>query len=231
MKKDYFDNELNNVEEEFLSADGDDWNFDDDVYVDASEDDMYAGGGGVQPPTSDPFIVTLYNSTDAAISNVDFLYAAASIGGTNNGVTAGITVSYDVPNITYAMFLYSLLTQSVKIAEMYIECATTSQLTKVIKLDTGNVRGSGGYRLITPRVNPFQNQTTNLVASKIFYMNGFTQLTLATLAAYTSVTFSFYPIMQSSSINQIQKPGKGGQSFSSPQIDGMKILDKKRLSR
>lgn len=225
-------NAFNEANEEFFSFDdqmyaddwsADDWNADDDNDF---SNDVYANGnmnkqGNV--PTSTPFIVSLTNTTTSAISNVAFLNAANSVQDTTTfGLPTGITATYGVAGVSYLTFLYSLLTQSAKIGITYMQSDSQVQLLQTLKLETYNVRGSGAYDTMTPIINPFQQQAGVLVLGNQFILNGFTKLTIASIAASTSVSFKFYPVAEESSIGGLT--GKGANKLSNPKISGVKQL-------
>lgn len=220
--KNFFEDKYNSLDEQFnsfddgdLYADGfenedEDWNMDD-------ESDVYAGGQMTAgKPASQPYIVSLYNSTGAAISDVEFLNAANSIGAANGGVTAGVVPTYDIPGKTYAEFLFSLLTQPTKIGLTYIDSVTAGQIQKSISIETANVRGKSMSDLFVPRMDPNQNQDTVVTMANQFILNGFTKLTIASIATNTTVTFSFYPTIEASSTFQLT--GRAANKFGNPNI-------------
>jgi hypothetical protein len=196
----------------------DDWSANGDV-----DESLYADAGS-NTPTSNPYIISLTNTTGAAISDVSFLNAGNSIGATNSGVTLGVTVSYGISGVTYSNFLYSLLTQPTKIGFTYIESATTSQLTESIRIDTFDVRGKGAYDTYTPALNPFQQQTTVLIMPNQYILNQFTKLTVSSIGAGVTVTFKLYPISVQNSISGII--GKDKNTYAKPQINGTILLNK-----
>lgn len=223
-KQNYFIEKFNAVDEQHNSFNNQDlYGNAGDNWAEFSNQDLYAEGGDVEPD-AEPYTISLYNSTNTAISDVAFLDAIQSIGTTNDGVTAGITPTYDIPGTTYATFLKFLQTQAVWIGKVYIESATAAQLTKAISIETTNVRGKSASEVYSPKKNPYENITTAMVLDKRFILNGWTKLTIASIAAGATVTYSFYAMKETSSTALLT--GKPANKFANPQLVGMKILGK-----
>ena len=168
-------------------------NFDDLNFDDLNAD---AAAETAVPQKSRPYIVTLQNSTGVAVSNVTFINP---IGGLrenvfNSGVNAGIVVSYGYANTTYEDFLRDILTAPARIYQTYIFCGTSEvQLLESIEHTTKNSTGSSQSMTLNPIIDPYQNRGTAAIIEDDFILDRFTTLTLASLAATTTVKFMFYP--------------------------------------
>jgi len=225
--KDIFAKKWDNVNEEYHSTLGDDF------YATQGAgdlDSMYAGGGdefnansnqGFTPATSRPYVFTLDNTTAGTLTDVVWMnaYQAIASGSSNNGITAGVTVSYDIPNITYVQFLQALAGGfSARIGEMYLECATTAQLTKIFQIQYTDMNGDQRSINLSPRLDPNQNQTVNLTLACDFVLDAFTKITIASLQATNDLTVSMYPKARAS--NSRGLVGENDvKAFSNPQIN------------
>lgn len=230
--QDFFSNEFENVNENFLSFDNDmyadDWSNADDSDADGDYEiagDVYANAGVASKKTSTPYIVILTNTNSvSAVANVVFLGASnAMIQGSagNYGVTAGITPTYGIANISYAEFLSSLLTTPTKIGTTMIEASSQAQVMQTIQINVKNVRGSFSGETFTPQINPNQYQSTILEMPNQFILNQWTTLTISSVEKSGWVKFSMYPLVEASTIGGLT--GKKSHSFANPKISGLRL--------
>jgi len=93
---------------------------------------------------------------------------------------------------------------------------TTSQVLQPITLTTQDANGNQAVKILTPVVDPYQNQSGIVDLKQPFRIDGFTKLTFQIFAS-TSVQFQFYP---SDTINVAR--GLGGnpvsKQYGSPKI-------------
>lgn len=202
QNSDFFVHEKKIVNEDFNSAEGfhefdDEMSFDDDYSADATK-------GQQTYPTSDPFIFTLWNTTLAVINNVVCLDASNSIGQFNNGVTAGVTCTYNIPNIVYRQFLYKLVQSSYDIAEIYIDASLPAVAAQVLQIFYYDVQGGSATKSLFPKRDPYQQSATQIIHRWAFTLNGFTRFTIASLAAGATLQFSLYPSKEASMTQHLQ---------------------------
>lgn len=210
--------------ENFHSADGRQ-----DFYAEGNADnwnaDAAAQGSPSQP--SQPMIVTLTNGTASPIANVNFLDAINSTkaGASNNGVTAGVTATYDLPGYDYAQFLQWLKGTPSRIFMITTVSDTPSNLRQSYKVFTYNLSGDDFSKTIFPMKNTFQQATDQFDTKIDFYMTGTTRITLTSIAGSSSITFYFFPFKIASSIGSLDM---GGRTFANPNISGMQVIGDKQ---
>lgn len=215
------------VNEQFVGVDG---FIDDDMYFAGDMNNWWAGAEGdaaaapVAAPAvmrSQPYIITVSNASNAAVT-IDVFGAYIYLN--NAGFTAGsltvsnVTITSNLSNVTY----YNLLNQSsispFTIGSTLISSVngTTSQVLQPITLTTQDANGNQAVKILTPVVDPYQNQSGIVDLKQPFRIDGFTKLTFSIFAS-TSVQFQFYP---SDTINVAR--GLGGnpvsKQYGSPKI-------------
>ncbi len=215
------------VNEQFVGVDG---FIDDDMYFAGDMNNWWAGAEGdaaaapVAAPAvmrSQPYIITVSNASNAAVT-IDVFGAYIYLN--NTGFTAGsltvsnVTITSNLSNVTY----YNLLNQSsispFTIGSTLISSVngTTSQVLQPITLTTQDANGNQAVKILTPVVDPYQNQSGIVDLKQPFRIDGFTKLTFQIFAS-TSVQFQFYP---SDTINVAR--GLGGnpvsKQYGSPKI-------------
>jgi len=215
------------VNEQFVGVDG---FIDDDMYFAGDMNNWWAGAEGdasaapVAAPAvmrSQPYIITVSNASNAAVT-IDVFGAYIYLN--NAGFTAGsltvsnVTITSNLSNVTY----YNLLNQSsispFTIGSTLISSVngTTSQVLQPITLTTQDANGNQAVKILTPVVDPYQNQSGIVDLKQPFRIDGFTKLTFQIFAS-TSVQFQFYP---SDTINVAR--GLGGnpvsKQYGSPKI-------------
>lgn len=218
------------VNEQFVGADG---FLDDDMYFTGGQffdTEIGADGNGaaaapaVAAPSlmrSQPYILTVSNASNAAVT-IDVFGAYIYLN--NAGFSAGsltvsnVTITSNLSNVTY----YNLLNQSsfspFTIGSTLISSVNgvTSQVLQPITLTTQDANGNQAVKILTPVVDPYQNQSGIVDLKQPFRIDGFTKLTFQIYAS-TSVQFQFYP---SDTINVAR--GLGGnpvsKQYGSPKI-------------
>jgi hypothetical protein len=217
------------VNEQFVGADG---FLDDDMYFTGGQffdTDLVGADGAAAAPAvaapslmrSQPYILTVSNASNAAVT-IDIFGAYIYLN--NAGFTAGsltvsnVTITSNLSNVTY----YNLLNQSsfspFTIGSTLISSVngTTSQVLQPITLTTQDANGNQAVKILTPVVDPYQNQSGIVDLKQPFRIDGFTKLTFQIFAS-TSVQFQFYP---SDTINVAR--GLGGnpvsKQYGSPKI-------------
>lgn len=193
----YLQNANRSMNEQFIGVDGVWESFTDDADVAA----FYRAEGGMEaapsPMRSQPYILTVSNASNAAVT-IDVFGAYIYLN--NAGFTAGsltvsnVTISSGLSNTTY----YNLLNQSsvspFTIGSTLISSVNgvTSQVLQPLTLTTQDANGNQAVKILTPTIDPYQNQSGVIELKQAFRIDGFTKLTFSIYAA-TSVQFQFYP--------------------------------------
>lgn len=185
--------------EAFVGVDG---FVDDDMYFTGY--DNFANAEGDAAPMaapvamkSQPYIITVSNASNAAVT-IDVFGAYVYLN--NAGFSAGsltvsnVTISSGLSNTTY----YNLLNQSsvspFTIGSTLISSVngTTNQVLQPLTLTTQDANGNQAVKVLTPTIDPYQNQSGVIELKQPFRIDGFTKLTFVIYAS-TSVQFQFYP--------------------------------------
>ena len=170
---------------------------------------------------SQPYILTVSNASNAAVTiDVFGAYIYLNNAGFSNGslTVSNVTITSNLSNVTY----YNLLNQSsyspFTIGNTLISSVngTAIQVLNPITLTTQDANGNQAVKILTPVVDPYQNQSGIVDLKQPFRIDGFTKLTLSIFAS-SSVQFQFYP---SDTINVAR--GLGGnpvsKQYGSPRI-------------
>jgi hypothetical protein len=212
------------VNEQFIGIDG---FIDDDMYFTASDNFFSAEGDAMpmaQAPSlmrSQPYILTVSNASNAAVTiDIFGAYIYLNNAGFSNGslTVSNVTITSNLSNVTY----YNLLNQSsyspFTIGNTLINSVngTASQVLQPITLTTQDANGNQAVKILTPVVDPYQNQSGIVDLKQPFRIDGFTKLSLQIFPS-SSVQFQFYP---SDTINVAR--GLGGnpvsKQYGSPRI-------------
>ena len=213
------------VNEQFIGVDG---FIDDDMYFAGDMNNWWAGAEGDAAPVaapsmmrSQPYILTVSNASNAAVTiDVFGAYIYLNNAGFSSGslTVSNVTITSNLSNVSY----YNLLNQSAyspfTIGSTLISSVngTASQVLQPITLTTQDANGNQAVKILTPVVDPYQNQSGIVDLKQPFRIDGFTKLTFSIFAS-SSVQFQFYP---SDTINVAR--GLGGnpvsKQYGSPKI-------------
>tara|TARA_R110000751_G_scaffold307535_1_gene429308 strand:+ start:6907 stop:7620 length:714 start_codon:yes stop_codon:yes gene_type:complete len=205
----YFNQAESSANENYLNYGGDGGNY---PSVDAEFDENIYFEGGYQnqngaAPTSQPYIITLSNTTTVAITSNIVGKAFENITATDNGVATGMTYSMGISGTTYVELLYTTLNRPFVIGLTYVDASSQAQALNTLQLKVRDANGNEQLKTLVPTIDPYQNQTDIVALRQTFRWDGFTSLAIDVVASGSS-TFYFYP---SESINPAR--GLAGQSL------------------
>jgi len=187
-----------------------DADFDDYVEAAGGSSQMMnqTGGQGAMggAPTSQPYIITISNSTTNTVASNIIGKAFANITATGNGINTGVTYTMGVSGTTYVEFLYQQLNKPFIVGLTYVDASSQAQALKTLQLKVRDTNGNVQERTIVPTVDPYQQQNDILAIRQSWRWDGFTSIAVD-LNAGASATFYFYP---SENVNLIR--GLAGQS-------------------
>ncbi len=220
----YFEEVNEFANQNFHSFDGDfdfadeDYGFDDD-YSNADAAPMSSA------PTSQPYIVNVQNTTAAAINNVTILGAYTFIGTTAPayGNTAGISISMGIANVTYTEFLYQSMNKPFSVGLTYTSSATANQVLETITVTQKDINGNVSSKVLTPTIDPYQFQTDKIAFKFEYRIDGFTNLTISSILAATTMKIYFYP-SETVSVSRALAGRAAVQDYGNPRVvQGTKI--------
>jgi len=150
-------------------------------------------------PIFKPFILTISNKSDTAISNLDVLGADTYIrnaGFTDGSLTNnGVTISSGMSEMNYEQFLYQCMQQPFSVSLTLIESilGSTSQISQTFTLNTQDANGNQVAQSIEPTFDPYQQESTIVVVKQNFSIDAFTKLNFSIVNASTVFRIHFYP--------------------------------------
>ena len=195
----YFDSASESANESYLSADGyEGWeDIDGDMEGDDYNPEEYTGvvGGRIPTaPTSQPYIISLENTTTNNVSDVTIFKAYENITATANGVATGISLTMGITGVTYTELLYQALNRPFVVGLMYIQSDSSSaQVLETIKLEVRDSNGNIQSKILVPTIDPYQQQSDIVAVQHVYKMDGFTSLTVNRVLASKTMKIYLYP--------------------------------------
>lgn len=147
--------------------------------------------------TSLPYVVNIENTTDKIIENVSLFFGnnqnELAFNSEGNYVENGLIISSGVPQVTYNHIVKNFITNKFNIGLTYIQSVTENQVLEKFTYKHQNSNGVFHGRVITPTIDPYQQQT-NIVCLKTEYtLDGDTEIILHKVHPKTIVRMYFYP--------------------------------------
>ena len=176
--------------------------FDENIYFEGG----YANQTGASP-TSQPYIMTLSNTTTADIASNIIGKAYENITDATNGINTGMTYTMGISGTTYVEFLYTTLNKSFVVGLSYVDASSQAQALKTLQLKVRDANGNEQLKTLVPTIDPYQNQTDIIALRQTFRWDGFTSIAVDVVGS-GSATMYFYP---SENINPAR--GLAGQSI------------------
>ena len=172
----------------------------------SNDNDEFAGTDQVQEKKENPedsikfsmpYIVNIENTTDKIIENVSLFFGNSqneyAFDKKGNYVANGLIISSGVPQVTYNHIVKNFINNKFNIGLTYIQSVTENQVLEKFTYKHQNSNGVFHGRVITPTIDPYQQQT-NIVAVKTEYtLDGDTEIILHRIHPKTIVRMYFYP--------------------------------------
>lgn len=208
----------NNAEaNEWLSADGWDsaegWNEAD------AWDSADAGNAPAQQQIrmSQPYILQLVNACTSAIADVDIGDSFANRAATNFGQNTNITTTSTVSGVTYREYLAASESSPFKVGRTMIISTSAGQLDQTWAVTHRNTAGKRQDFIISPTLDPNQNQTDRVIDDTEYLMDGMTRLRANQINASATVTIRQY-LMSKFSPVQIVAGRPSEQYYAKPNL-------------
>lgn len=175
---------------EWLNADG----WDDADAWDSSADAWDSADAAPQvSKTSQPYIIQMVNACSSAISSVDIGDSYANRFADLFNQSSNITFSMNVSGLTYIEFLAQTESQPFRIGKTVIVSATAAQFNQTVTITHRDSTGKRLDEVITPFIDPYQNQTDRIISDFNYVFDGFTRLRFNQIAASATVTVWLFP--------------------------------------
>jgi hypothetical protein len=200
----YFSDVRDYANDHFFSYDGGDGMDDFDGAFEFADYDSFSDydnatgnqlGGTASAATSQPYILNVENTTASAVANVTILGAFSQLGtaAPHYGNTSAISITMGIANVTYTEFLYQSMIKPFTVGLTYIQSATSSQVLETVTVTQKDVNGNVASKVLTPTVDPYQQQTDKVAFKFEYRIDGYTNLTISQVLGNTNVKFYFYP--------------------------------------
>ena len=192
-------------------------------------DYLNANGGssaGLGGATSQPYILSVANSTAAAVANVIIGGAYTNLQATNFGNVAAITITMGISSLTYGEFLYQSMNKPFVVGATYLSSANASQVLETLTIAQKDINGNESSKVIVPTIDPYQQQTDKVVIAFNWKFDGFTQVTVASILGSATLKMYLYPA-ENVSTGRALTGGSVVRGFSNPDIvkkDKVEIL-------
>lgn len=181
------------------------------------------GGGGVPVFESQPYIITLSNTSAARVANFEFWGAWTYLGNTFSSgslTISGITISSALPNpATYYFMLQQSNSNPFTVGKTYLRSrsGTTSQVFNNITVRTDDGNGNQARKTLTPVLGTMQYQASVNELNTPYRVDGGTTLFMDIEA---SVVFDIY-FYYSYNINIARALGDQsvGAQFAAPHLN------------
>jgi hypothetical protein len=192
----YFSDAEENISNEFMSANGEYSDWDDAFDFGGSEEEYLNAMGSADASSSQPYIISLYNSSAADLSNVE-------IGGAYNNITTtvgtkanteGIEYTMGISGVTYLEFLWQSSSKPFVVGLTYLQSdGGSTQVLETIVVKVVDSNGNQQQKTLVPTIDPYQNQTDITVLKHTYKWDGFTTLTVNSIAAKATLKVYLFP--------------------------------------
>lgn len=184
------------------------------VYAAGDEWNANAGAGQKLQPAK-PMIMTITETGGVAdATNVTFLDVLTNEGSATPITSTGgsCTITYDVPNMTYAMFLRSLYNMKPIIRQIKVISNTAGNLNRVLTVRSYNITGSAFEDTFTFEKNLYQQDNTGVGVDCEIPVLDSTRFILDRITLSTNLTMRLYPWITANRLAGIEQ----GHKFSNP---------------
>lgn len=155
------------------------------------------GGGATQAGgMSAPYILQIVNACTSAIADVDigdaFVNRLNSSALYNFGQNSNITTTSTVSGVSYLEFLAQSESKPFTVGKTMIISTSAGQLDQTVAITHRNASGDRQDHVITPTLDPFQNQTDRIIDSYEYLFDGMTRCRFNQINGSATVSIRFY---------------------------------------
>ena len=230
----YFSDLRQEAAQDFHSFDGA-FEFSDEDFGFSDYENADGIGGSMSAPTSQPYILNVQNTTGSNISNVTILGAYTFIGtaAPAYGNTTGISITMGIANIAYTEFLYQSMNKPFTVGLTYLQSGNSSQVLETMTITQKDVNGNVASKVLTPTVDPYQNQTDKVAFKFEYRIDGFTQIVISQIFANATLKIYFYP-SETVAVSRALAGRRAVQDYGNPRVVAGNVITlrpSKKLSR
>lgn len=226
----YFKREIDRANQSFMGADG--WESA-DAWGNASGRRMSFEGQEILNATgnttneSQPYIITVVNTTTVAVNNVEILYATTR---QSSPTTSGVTYTYNSGGLTYQGFLQAIAAgENFTIGALKLIYSNSSSsstaianVSSPVTITTYSLSGNQAVRPLTPVLDDYQQVQNQVTLRQSFMVTGLVSMILGTLYGSTTVQIFMYPVTKVNRFSELNDGGPDAIHFSDPGINPFK---------
>jgi len=193
--KSYFSDAEEAINETFMSADGFDYNDFEDSF-DFEGEGEYMNASGAMAGSSQPYIISLYNSSSLDISSVEIGGAFSNIttASGDDGNTTGILYAMGISGVTYLEFLWQTTSKPFVVGLTYLQAdSSPSSVLETITVKVVDTNGNSQSKTLVPTIDPYQQQNDITVLKHTYKWDGFTTLTINKIATGKTLKVYLFP--------------------------------------
>jgi len=147
--------------------------------------------------SSMPFVISIKNDLDIPIENVSlfshFNENEISFDKKGNYVKDGLSISSDIPEISYKKVCEHLKNNSVEVGLTYIQSLTQNQMLEPFIFRYANAQGLFFGKKINPTIDPYQQQTTIVAVKNKYTLDENSSIVYTKIKPNTTLKIYFYP--------------------------------------
>jgi hypothetical protein len=167
-----------------------------------NQPNMYANGAGAPASgmkKSMPYSILITSVSASNVPDFDVLGAYEYV--SNAGFTAAgslvigsITISSQIPGVSYRELLYQSITNPFTVGQTYLSCANNAaQVQEAFTIITKDANGTAVTIPIVPATDPYQQVTTIITVEQEYRIDGFTKLRFSNILANAALNVRWYP--------------------------------------
>ena len=156
------------------------------------------GGGssaGIGGATSQPYILSIANSTSVAIPNVSLFNAYKSLAATatNFDNNVAITIEMGIGGLTYGEMLFQSMNKPFVVGMTYLQSTNDAQVLQTFKISQKDINGNESHKSVVPTLDPYQQQKGAVAIAFNYKIDGFTKVTIANILGLATLSMLLYP--------------------------------------
>lgn len=175
------------------------------------------GDARTQAHSSAPYILQIVNACSSAISNVDIGDSYTNRTTSNFGQNSNITITSTVSGVSYLEYLGQSESQPFTVGATMVISTSAGQLDQTVAITHRNASGDRLDHVLTPTLDPYQQQTDRIVDYYEYLMDGFTRLRFNQINGSATVTVRQY-LKGKFAASQIVAGRPALQTYANPNI-------------
>jgi hypothetical protein len=175
-------------------------------------------GEEAQMHSSAPYIIQIVNGDDASnVYDVDLGDSYINRTDSHFGQNPSITITSTISGVTYQEFLAQSESQPFTVGKTMVVSTSAGQLDQTVAITHRNASGDRNDHVITPTLDPYQQQTDRIIDEYEYLFDGMTRLRFNQINAGATVTVRMY-LKNKYAASQIISGRPALQDYQSPNL-------------